>query len=294
MPRTPFFDSATGRAFRRSYDAVLAKWPDGTTVDDVPSRFGTTRVTACGPDGAPPVVLLPGGGATSTVWFAHAVALSASHRVFAVDLIGDVGRSVPSGDPVRTVDDLLDWLRSVLDGLGLARPSLVGHSYGAMIALAFVLREPDRVDRSVLLDPNSCFAGMKPGYLLRALPTLVRPTEARQRAFLAWETAGAPLDADWLDLAAHGARFPTGKTVVPKRPSATALRRLTADTTVVLAPHSRVHDAATVARTVREVSPVCRVVVLSSGTHHSLPMHPRDEVEAALREALGEGRSAEK
>jgi hypothetical protein len=46
-------------------------------------------------------VVLSGGGATSTVWFANVAELARDHRVFAVDTMGDVGRSQPAG---RTAD----------------------------------------------------------------------------------------------------------------------------------------------------------------------------------------------
>ncbi|MEU5841725.1 alpha/beta fold hydrolase [Rhodococcus sp. NPDC047139] len=287
-PRIPFVDTAEGRAFYAAYDSLLAKWPRGSIIHDLPSRFGTTRVTEFGPPEGPPVLLLPGAGATSMVWFANVAALGETHRVLAVDLIGDAGRSVASGDPVRNVDDLLEWLGSVADALGAARYALVGHSYGAMIALASTLRAPGRVEQLVLLDPNSCFAGMRFGYLLRALPILLRPTIARERAFLAWETRGAQLDPDWVTLMALGAAsFPTGRTIVPRRPDAEALAHLPVGTTVVLAPFGKVHDPARVARAAQAALPSCRAVNLSSGTHHTVPMNPGDEVDAVLRDALG-------
>ena len=293
-PRTSFAESDEGRVFHAAYDALLAKWPRGTVVHDLVSRFGTTRVTEYGPPDASPVLLLPGAGATSMVWFANAAALGETHRVLAVDIIGDVGRSVAGGDPVRSVDELLEWFGSVADALGATRYALVGHSYGAMIALAATVRTPHRVDRLVLLDPNSCFTGMRFGYLLRALPVLVRPTAARERAFLEWETRGAHLDPDWVTLMALGAaHFPTAKTIVPRRPSSEELGRCTADTTVVLAPFGRVHDPDKVARAARKALPSCRVVTLTAGTHHTLPMYPSDEVDVVLRDALSAGGSVE-
>ncbi|NLE82403.1 MAG: alpha/beta hydrolase [Rhodococcus sp.] len=284
---TQFADTAEGEAFYRAYDAVLSKWPEGTTSSDVESRFGSTRVNSCGPEGAPPVLLLPGGGATSTVWFDNIAALSRAHRVHAVDLMGDAGRSAHTGDAIRNVDDLLDWLESVVDSLGLARPSIVAHSYGAIIALAYALRTPERVDRLMLLDPNSCFAGMKPRYLLHALPIFLRPTEKRERVFLEWETEGAQFDPDWMTLLARGAAdFPNSKTIVPRRPTVEALSTLRVDTTVVLAPRSKVHDVAKVERSVRSSLSNARIVTLSSGTHHTLPMEPSAELNAELLDAL--------
>lgn len=244
-------------------------------------------MNSCGPEGAPPVLLLPGAGATSTVWFDNVAALSRAHRVHAVDLMGDAGRSAHTGDAIRNVDDLLDWLDSVVDSLGLARPSVVAHSYGAMIALAHAMRTPERVDRLVLLDPNSCFAGMKPSYLLHALPILVRPTQKRERAFIEWETEGTQLDPDWLTLLARGAAdFPNSRIIIPKRPSAEALSALQVDTTVVLAPRSKVHDAGKVERSARSSLSAARVVTLSSGTHHTLPMEPSAELNAVLGDVL--------
>lgn len=282
-----FAATAAGESFYRSYDTVLAKWPAGTTGLNVESRFGTTWVNVCGPEGAPPVLLLPGAGATSTVWFGNAAVSSSVNRVYAVDLMGDVGRSAHTGDPIRNVDELLEWIQSVANFLELVRPSIIAHSYGAMIALAYALRAPERVDRLVLLDPNSCFAGMKIGYLARALPLLARPTRKRQRTFIEWETEGTQLDPDWLDLLARGAEsFPKSKTVVPKRPSKAVISELSVDTTVVLAPHSKLHDSGEVERSVRSSSKMCRAVTLSSGTHHTFPMEPRGEIDTTLRRAL--------
>lgn len=282
-----FTNTPAGTAFYRAYDAVLGRWPDGTTPIDLESEYGNTRINAYGPPDAPPVVLLPGGGATSTVWFANVAALGARHRVHAVDILGDAGRSVPGPRPPRTVDDLLDWFFGVVDGLGLDTFGVAGHSYGAMIALAAALRRPERVGKLVLLDPNSCFSGMRPGYLLRALPVLLRPSEQRERAFVVWETGGRPLDEEWLDLLALGATFPTSKTIVPKRPSAKAFHDFGVDTTVILARDSKVHDSRRVDDAVRRLLPGARTIVLDDATHHTLPVHPADAVNAALLEGFG-------
>lgn len=47
----------------------------------------------------------------------------------------------------------LDDLEAVLDGHGLPTATLLGHSWGAALAMAFAIRSPERVSRLVLLDP---------------------------------------------------------------------------------------------------------------------------------------------
>ncbi len=282
-----FADTADGAAFFRAYDRVLAKWPLGVTRLDLPSKYGTTRVNVCGRPDSPPVILLPGAGATSTVWFENVAALAHRFRVYAVDLLGDPGRSVAHGANLRSTDDLMSWLGAVADGVGLTDFRLAGHSYGAMIALAYALREPRRVRRLVLLDPNACFAGMRVKYLAHAVPLLLRPNEKRQRDFIRWETGGQHVDDDWIDLLACGAEhFPKSKTVVPKRPKRSDLDGLAIDTTVILAARSKVHSSKRVASDIAESGPRLNAVVLEGATHHTMPMSPAAELNALVIDAF--------
>src|SRR5207253_1676045 len=80
--------------------------------------------------------------------------LARTHRVYAVDLINDAGRSVPDGRPVRSREDLMGWLDAVCTGLGLATTALCGHSYGGWIVLSYALHAPARISRLALLDPT--------------------------------------------------------------------------------------------------------------------------------------------
>ncbi|OZE92636.1 alpha/beta hydrolase [Rhodococcoides fascians] len=275
--------SVTLDRFSTAYDRVLRKWPADTRAIDVNTVHGATRINACGPVDGPALVLLSGAGATSTVWFANVEALSQRYRVYAVDLMGDVGRSVPGEQSVDSVDELLNWVTAVLDELGLRAVALCGHSYGAMIALAFTLRNESRVDALTLLDPNACFGSMSPRYLLHALPILLFRNEKRQRAFVRWETDGAQLDPDWLDVLALGAAHaPTIKTIVPKRPNSAAFANFGVATTVVLAGNGKVHNAARIESAVRTALPAARTVILDGATHHTLPMLPAAEVNEIL------------
>ncbi|SCF79805.1 alpha/beta fold hydrolase [Streptomyces sp. Ncost-T10-10d] len=265
----------TTTSFLAAYDGVLAaKWPAGTRGSRVPTPYGVTHVNSCGPEDAPPLVLLAGGGSTSTVWYAQAAHLGRTHRVHAVDLIGDPGRSVAGERPIRTVEDLTTWLDAVVDGLGAGRSALCGHSYGAWIALHYALHAPPhRVRKLILLDPTQCFAGFRPGYLLHALPMLLRPGAKRTRTFLEWETGRAALDRTWLRLRYAAADFPSVRPVTGPRPEPEALGALDVPTLILLAEQSRAHDPARVAAAAARLLPHARTATIPGATHHTLPLH---------------------
>ena len=116
------------------------------------------------------------------MWFANAGVLGRAHRVYAVNQIGDAGKSVADGRPVRRAEDFMGWLDGLLDKLGLEAAAFCGHSYGAWLALSYSLHSPGRVTKLALLDPTSCFGGMNLGYRLRAVPLLARPSMRRVRS----------------------------------------------------------------------------------------------------------------
>ncbi|MER5630079.1 alpha/beta fold hydrolase [Streptomyces nitrosporeus] len=271
-------------AFDLAYDELRARWPESTEDRDVATPYGPTRVHVYGPRDGSPLVLLPGGSATGLVWFANAPALGKRYRIHAVDLLGDAGRTERRGTPLKSAEDLTAWLDALLDGLGLSRTHLCGHSYGAWLAVRYALHAPGRVDRLALVDPTQVFAGFRPGYLLRALPSLLRPSEARARAFLAWETAGTRPDGAWQRLYALATTVPGRKLIAGGRPRVSGLSM---PVLVLLAEHSRTHRAAEVADRARRALPRGEVALLPGATHHSLPLTAPEQLDDRLTDFLG-------
>ncbi|MHC5907267.1 alpha/beta fold hydrolase [Streptomyces sp. S6] len=271
-------------AFDLVYDELRARWPESTEERDVGTPYGRTRVHVYGRVDGSPLVLLPGGSATGLVWFGNAPVLGERYRVHAVDLLGDAGRTERRGVPLKSADDLTVWLDAVLDGLGLSRTHLCGHSYGAWLAVRYALHAPRRVDRLALLDPTQVFAGFRPGYLLRALPALIRPSEARARAFLSWETGDARPDETWQRLYALATALPGRKLIAGGRPRTAGL---TMPVLVLLAERSRAHHAVKVADRARRTLPRVEVVVLPGATHHSVPPTAPEQLNERLMDFLG-------
>jgi pimeloyl-ACP methyl ester carboxylesterase len=96
--------------------------------------------------------LLPELHNRATAWFANIAELSANHRVYAVDGIGDAGKSIAEC-LIEKRSDYAEWLREVFDGLNIEKAHLLGHSYGGWLALNMALAYPERLRKIVLLAP---------------------------------------------------------------------------------------------------------------------------------------------
>jgi pimeloyl-ACP methyl ester carboxylesterase len=261
---------------------ALREWPAEWTIRDVATRFGSTCVYTTGPDSGRPILLLPGGGATAASWYATAGPLAdAGMKVYAVDIICDKGRSVPGENPVAARADLVVWLRETMQGLGLAKADLAGHSYGGWIAAHHAIHAPDNVDRLLLLDASTVFAGFQPRYLLRSLPLLVGDHDKNMRRLLAWETRGRAHGL-WAELMCSVNSRPTPKLVLPKRPTDEELKRLPGRTLVLVAGRARAHNAVKIAATARRLLPEAVVEVLPEATHHTIPAQDAGAVNEAL------------
>jgi 3-oxoadipate enol-lactonase len=102
-----------------------------------------------GRSGGPVVLLSNSLGSTHRMWDAQLAALEERFTVVRYDTRGHGESPVPDGP--YSIDDLTDDVVALLDRLGTARAHVVGLSLGGMTAMRLAARNPDRVDRLVLL-----------------------------------------------------------------------------------------------------------------------------------------------
>jgi len=152
------------------YRTVLDRWPVARTEIIVPTRQGDTFVIACGPEDAPPVVLLHGAQANAAAWMPDIGLWAAKFRLFAIDMIGEAGLSARVR-PALEGDAHALWLDDVLSGLRLSRAAFVGTSLGGWLALDYAKRRPAAVRALALICPGGI--GRQKNFLLKALPLLL-------------------------------------------------------------------------------------------------------------------------
>ena len=113
---------------------------------------GEVRFSHCSAGAGPPLLLLHGIGSNARSWRDQLAGLGDLRRVVAWDAPG-YGDSTPVAPPRPMAADYAGRLERFLDGLGLDRVELLGHSLGALVAGAFAATRPGRVARLILAAP---------------------------------------------------------------------------------------------------------------------------------------------
>lgn len=102
-----------------------------------------------------PVLLLHSSMSTKLQWYKLMRAMSTDYLAAAVDLYGYGDAPFPENRDNFSLSDEVDWVESTLSGtISLNEPfHLVGHSYGAVVALRLAYKLEERVRSLVLFEP---------------------------------------------------------------------------------------------------------------------------------------------
>lgn len=95
------------------------------------------------------IVLLAGLTLTREIWDAQAKTLAQTHRVIRPDLRGVGASNVPEGPYL--METHAGDVAAVLDALGIKRATIVGHSIGGYVAIAFARMYTERLARLALV-----------------------------------------------------------------------------------------------------------------------------------------------
>lgn len=286
----PFRSAAAREEYLAFYDRRAERWPIPSETRTVPTSFGETFVRISGPEGAPPLVLLPGMSSNGLMWETIVEPFARRYRVYAVDSVSDVGRSVPTRD-LRSAADYAQWLDELFAALDLRDVNLVGMSYGAWITAHMALLRPERLRRTVWLAPAGVVARLSIRWVVLALLTAV--SRWIHRRFTWWMFADAvktpegrrvaeELIADTQVMIRCYAPRPI---VTPTRMSDAELGAIRVPTLLLIGEHETVGSAAKAMRRVRAVAPQIEAELVP-GAGHDLPIAQRELVTRRVLEFL--------
>ena len=286
-PSVGYFRSVEGRReYLEAYDEVMATMPPPSSIHDINTSWGTVRVyewANANDSDATPVVLLPGRSSGVPMWQANLTGFSQEHTVYALDALGDAGKSLQTV-PLDSNEDVGGWITETLDALGIERAHIVGHSFGGGNAANFAQRHPEQVQTLTLLEP--AFALNYPSFsvlfwgtvaILEFLP------ESWRNYGLAQISGEAPSDVGSDDPLARmisaGSAYYSASLPTPETLTTEELSNLPMPVYVALAENSPLTDETDAKNA--ELIPGATVKIWANTTH-SLPMEVADELASEL------------
>jgi pimeloyl-ACP methyl ester carboxylesterase len=187
-PRSVYRSPEAEASLMAAYDSLLSEWPVSYSTTDVSTRYGSVHVIVSGPDDGVPVLLFHAASMASVSWAPNVGALvDAGFRTFAVDYIGEAGRSTLDDidNFPQTPDEIGGLGTEIADRLGIDVGPVIGASAGGHAAMRYALENPGRVSKLVLLGPM----GITPlglGAMLRMMLVSMLPSDRRIEGTNRW------------------------------------------------------------------------------------------------------------
>lgn len=154
MDTKDIFKSKSGRAHvLKYYDEMLNIYSVNNKNYHIDTRYGKTFVIEAGEKTAPPIILIHGSGMSSLMWLKDIEEYTKKYRVFAVDILGEPGKS--EGNRLSLDGDFhANWILDVFEALDIKKSIIIGMSLGGWIALNFAINHVEMVEKLILISPS--------------------------------------------------------------------------------------------------------------------------------------------
>ena len=97
----------------------------------------------------PSILLMHGSGLSHIVWSLHEqFYVSQGFNVLSVDIPGHGNSEGPS---LKSIEEISDWIRSLMRSLDILKITIIGHSQGSLVGIDFASRYPDLISKLVLV-----------------------------------------------------------------------------------------------------------------------------------------------
>jgi pimeloyl-ACP methyl ester carboxylesterase len=283
----PYRSAAARDSFFAYYDSLAARqWPVASEERMVPTSYGETFVRITGSADALPLVMLPGAVATSLMWAPNIQALSQICRTFAVDQLGEIGRTTCT-KPVRGLNDFLVWLDELFDALQLGdRINLLGVSYGGWLTAEYARHAPQRLSTVVLLAPGNTVR-ISAQFMIRLTLAAIAPKKCL-RPLACWmfrdQVRRHPEWLEpWLELMLISMRSIERRLPMPPVWTDTEWGALSVPALFLVGEHETIYDARKAVRRLKRVAPQVTAEIIP-GAGHDLTLAQADVVDLRILE----------
>ena len=293
----PFKSEKAKEQYLSYYDSRAGQWPVTSESIFIDTSFGKTYVRISGPVGAPSLALLPSANASSLIWLSNIESLSDDYRVYAIDNIYDVGRSIYTR-VLRRPEDFILWLDELFTGLGLDdNINLVGYSYGGWISSQYLLNHTERIRKAVLLAPAATILPLSGEWAWRGILSAIPFRYFMKRFMVDWlfEDLVNREDEDsrrilntLIDDAVLGLRcFKLKMLVAPTVLTDEELEGIRVPTLFMVGEHEKIYSPTDAVKRLNSIAPQLKTVIIPNAGH-DLPISQTSSVNDHIIDFLKE------
>jgi pimeloyl-ACP methyl ester carboxylesterase len=175
--------------FSGYYKEILATWTVPYEEIDVTTSFGKVHVIKSGGKNKKNLILLHGSGSNSATW-SYCIAEFGKHfNVYAIDTLGDLGKSRPVKLP-ENENDNATWLKETLDALGIKKTNIVGSSYGSFLGHCLINSYPEIAEKAVFTAFSYLSSPLEISSLLKMMYYTFLPSNENMEKELYWFNGG--------------------------------------------------------------------------------------------------------
>ena len=283
----PFKSEKAKGQYLTYYDSRAGQWPVASESIFIDTSFGKTYIRISGPVGAPSLTLLPSANASSLIWQLNIESLSKDFRVYAIDNIYDVGRSIYTRI-LRRPEDFTLWLDEVFTGLGLEdNINLVGYSYGGWILSQYLVNHTERIRKAVLLAPAATILPLSGEWAWRGILSAIPCRYFMKRFMVDWlfEDLVKREDEDsrrilntLIDDAMLGLKcFKMKMLVAPTVLTDEELEGIGVPTLIIVGEHEKIYSPMDAVKRLNSIAPQLKTVIIPNAGH-DLPISQPDLV----------------
>lgn len=179
--KNPFKSERYQNRYENYMEEAEKRWPIESENVIIETSYGPTHVRICGE--GEPLVLLPCFQASSLCYSKIITDLAELYKVYAIDTIGDYGKSYLT-TTIESTRDFTIWQEEVYQKLNIQDGfNLLGTSHGGWLALLYA-SEFNNVNKLILISPAAGVANINKQWLLRGLFSDLLPFTKRN--FFKW------------------------------------------------------------------------------------------------------------
>lgn len=262
----------TAAGYRRAmaaYDTLLGRFTVPYETHWVQTPHGLTHVISAGPPHAAAICFWHGMDASAPTWVEQINAAAQHYRIYAPDTPGSMGKSTPQRID-RASGAYGQWMRAVMDKLGVVTAHHVGISLGGWLILQLATVAPEKIT-SALLMSSAGFMRADWRLIFKMLPVLLTtPRSKRGAGFLkvmgAPGITPAPQDVEMFDILMQEFAYEQAPGPLPDH----ELRCLSAPTYLLMGEHEAAFPPQAVIRRAQAVLPNLVKCEILAGVGHGM------------------------